>query len=492
MRVRVPLPAPLRRGEEPVSNHQRFWTARKSDKALLEAVNAVASIRPGQATVEAVGVVQSVGVPRSGPSEPWDALFLEDCYTIQRMVFGLPGCSLEYFRGGRASYQDVNSASNPHFDEVYLSNTGDAPSDEVRIAALTAISQAFPSVQFDPTQPDPVSQIGALQQSRLDQLEHLNRKLVDQGLDYRRKVDEEVDAKCSKLEQDFQRRVSELESDHEQRDRALALRERELESERKRIDDSDNTTARRQIRERMLEDVKLRTERFGVSEATVDKRRPVRFAMQTGIATLMFLTLFAALEVTQNDSAITSMSASSIVASAGQVATTAEPPSAPSSSLSSSPSVAKSPALRKAATASESVESLINHRWVLWFRLTLASLATLGMLLYYIRWENSWAQRHADAEFNLQQFHVDVNRANWIIESCLEWKKSTASDIPPDLLASLSRGLFSYQDRESTQVLHPADELASALFGAASKVRLKSGDSEVELDAKKVPKDVKV
>lgn len=478
-----------------MSNHQRFWTARKSDKTLIDAFIELAKFRPAQLAVEGVGLNYAIDLPENASSKPvLDSLRSRDSHVLLRLALPLPGLHLEYYRGGRASFGDVNINPHPYFDEVFLGYGNDGTDDTSRLRILNAISKLFPQVKVDPERSNPAADLEALQQSRLQQLEDLNRDLVQVGIDYRRQVDEEVDGKRSRLEAEFQKRVAELESEHEQKYRALALRERELEAEKQRIDDSDNTTARRQIRERMLEDVKLRTAQFGVSDATVAKRRPVRMAMQTAIATLMFLTLFAVLEVAQNDSAIASMSPSPIVANAAQAATPADPPSTPSSasSASASSSEAKLPTVRKGSAASEAVDSLINHRWVLWFRVTLASLATLGMLLYYIKWENSWAQRHADAEFNLQQFHVDVNRANWIIESCLEWKKSTASDIPPDLLASLSRGLFSYQDRESTQVLHPADELASALFGAASKVRLKSGDSEVELDAKKVPKDVKV
>ena len=53
--------------------------------------------------------------------------------------------------------------------------------------------------------------------------------------------------------------------------------------------------------------------------------------------------------------------------------------------------------------------------------------------------------------------------------------------MPDNLLSSVTKNLFNPQAEPET-VLHPADELASALLGSASKVKLKVGDSEVDFD----------
>ena len=78
-----------------------------------------------------------------------------------------------------------------------------------------------------------------------------------------------------------------------------------------------------------------------------------------------------------------------------------------------------------------------------------------------------------------------MNRANWVIESCLEWRKETDSPIPNDLLASITNNLFINNETELERVIHPADELASALMGSASKLKLKIGDNEQEFDKPK-------
>jgi hypothetical protein len=118
----------------------------------------------------------------------------------------------------------------------------------------------------------------------------------------------------------------------------------------------------------------------------------------------------------------------------------------------------------------------------LWARFALFSFVLLGTVLYYVKRQNKWAEYHSASEFQLQQFYIDVNRANWVIESCLEWRKETDSEIPEELLASMTRNLFSSEQGEGEQVIHPADELASALMGSASKLRLKLNGNELEFN----------
>jgi hypothetical protein len=58
----------------------------------------------------------------------------------------------------------------------------------------------------------------------------------------------------------------------------------------------------------------------------------------------------------------------------------------------------------------------------------------------------------------------------------------------------MTRNLFVDRQQNIQQVIHPADELASAIMGSASKLTLNAGDSKVEIDrpAKKIPREVSV
>ncbi len=108
------------------------------------------------------------------------------------------------------------------------------------------------------------------------------------------------------------------------------------------------------------------------------------------------------------------------------------------------------------------------------------TVAALGVLAWYLRWMNRWFEQHADAEFNLKQFELDIDRASWVVETAMEWRASQHGVIPTSLLESISRNLFFRQDRIRDEEMHPADYLASALLGNASKARIKLGDAELD------------
>jgi hypothetical protein len=81
-----------------------------------------------------------------------------------------------------------------------------------------------------------------------------------------------------------------------------------------------------------------------------------------------------------------------------------------------------------------------------------------------------------------------MERASWLVETNLEWNDKKDSIMPTELLKSLSNNLFEYDKVEHESVIHPADQLASALLGSATAVKLKSGDSSIEIDPKKLSK----
>ncbi|WP_348719983.1 hypothetical protein [uncultured Alcanivorax sp.] len=108
-------------------------------------------------------------------------------------------------------------------------------------------------------------------------------------------------------------------------------------------------------------------------------------------------------------------------------------------------------------------------------------------VIFYVRWMNAWFSQHASTEFQLRQFQLDIERASWVVETALEWKDAKGSTIPAELLGPISNNLFGAESTDSS-VVTPADELASALLGTASKVRLNVAGSELELDGKKLNK----
>jgi hypothetical protein len=185
----------------------------------------------------------------------------------------------------------------------------------------------------------------------------------------------------------------------------------------------------------MLSDVKDRIDTFGVSKSTEKKRAPVFIGILIMVIAITLLLMYSIFQLE---------------------------------------------VLRSYSSTNEGVDA--TRQYWLWIKITFLSIGLLGTILYYIRWQNRWAEQHASSEFQLQQFHIDVNRANWVIESCLEWRKETESVIPTALLESITKNLFDNKTDDIEKAVHPSDELASALLGSASKLKMKIGENELEFD----------
>ncbi|RJF80922.1 hypothetical protein D3877_11850 [Azospirillum cavernae] len=112
------------------------------------------------------------------------------------------------------------------------------------------------------------------------------------------------------------------------------------------------------------------------------------------------------------------------------------------------------------------------------------TVAFLGLLTWYLRWMNRWFERHSEAEFQLKQFELDVDRASWVVETALEWRQEQQAPMPDHLIESISRNLFSRSEKDEAADMHPADYLASALLGRASGLKLKLPGADLEYDGK--------
>lgn len=119
-----------------------------------------------------------------------------------------------------------------------------------------------------------------------------------------------------------------------------------------------------------------------------------------------------------------------------------------------------------------------------YFKLPAATLATVAAIVYYIRWNDHWFKRHADEEFNIKRFELDVDRASWVVEMAMEWKDEKGSEIPKGLVDRLTANLFESTPEESSP-RHPSEDLASALLGASSELSMNvPGVGDIKLDRK--------
>lgn len=364
-------------------------------------------------------------------SQSWKAVLDQKGDLVDHFSGKIGGVTVQYYRGGQ---HGQGWEKSPVLDDVALDTHG---FDPARVHIAARILDVFRPVAL-PRASDAASLVDAqraIQESTFARLERQLELLFEQTVTVRKQLDEAVRSKELQLDEAFRAQQAKAEEELERRRAALSKEAEALETRRKELDDSDNTFARRQIRDRMLSDVSDRVQNFGVSKATLESRRPVATGMIALAGFLVMLLAWTILEL---------------------------------------------------ATATTTTD----ERIALWIRLSLLSLGFVASLVYYIKWQNQWATLFSATEQALKQFHIDVNRANWVVETCLEWRKETQSDIPPSLIESLTRGLFTDPD-QAPQVLHPADELASALMGSASKVSLNVGENTIEFaKPSKIPRTV--
>ncbi|MZI96148.1 hypothetical protein F9817_23505 [Vibrio sp. CAIM 722] len=369
----------------------------------------------------------------NGENEELESLLKYNSSLINNCSGKIGGLQIVYYRGG----QDVQNKS-AIFDEVLLTwnsqQGGVSNIDRLDIVNIIncELNAIEPGEDIDSGLYKEQSQLISIHNATLQRLEKLNEDLIKQSSNFRDGLEKRFDERSDELNKNIDEKRDKLEQEYKQKNDNLNKKEQAFSERLSAFDDRDNTHVRREIRDRMLDDVKARIEKFGVSASTEGKRRPVFWGIILLIAVITILLAYTIFEISF-DPQINNSGNSSII-------------------------------------------------YWLWAKISIMTLALFGTILYYIKWQNRWAEQYANTEFQLQQFYIDVNRANWVIESCLEWRKETESEIPHILLESMTKNLFESNVEELEKVIHPSDELASALLGSASKLKMKVGDNEIEFD----------
>jgi hypothetical protein len=274
---------------------------------------------------------------------------------------------------------------------------------------------------------------GAVTQLLVDSVQH--RTQLENSYNEKGQALEQrnVELRKRELERLDEERVR-VENELKERKAALDQRSEELDSLQKKSDDRNNTHVRREIRSSLLQLAKDRLENFALSRQTRLQYSKVNVAAIFGVLILASLSAWFGYE--------------------GAIGVGGNVYSVPIYAIKSG----------------------------------LLALAAVALGTWYLKWLNRWLHRMADAEFKLQQFRLDIERASWLAETVLEWK-SKVDEPFPDLLASrLSTGLFHTSPTEADDPKTPASYLADALFGAASSAKIKIGDQEIVLDRRSIKK----
>lgn len=422
--------------------------------------------------------VDTVNFPQP-TSDAWKELISLKSELIHQFSGNILGVPFYYFRGGQ------HEPRSPFLDEILITVNGGK--EQFKVAAR--ILELFRPVQI-PVAVEPQELVNvqrSIQESTFSRLQLLQEEMVSQTLSLRIELDKQFSTKETALEDMFKDKSNRADAEFELKRAALNAEREELDARRKTLDDSDNTFARRQIRDRMLAEVTNRVEDLKVSDATTKARGPVKLGITILISLLVMSIFWSYAEDRKLKLEESNLSTSVMKAQVYKdgVASGAEQSAEKSQTNQQRP-------FSSVTVPAEAYKAITQERILHWIRIALATLALIATLTYYIRWENQWAAQFANTEHSLRQFHIDISRANWVVETCLEWKKEHQSDIPPELVESLTRGLFA--DRSpATHVIHPADELASALMGSASRLSLDVAGNKIEIDKpKNIPKSKEI
>jgi hypothetical protein len=424
----------------------------------------------GQASL-AGGVTTPCGF-RNEPPAAWAAVLEQKAYLADTVSMQIAGLQFVVTRGDRKPLAE----RLPYTDELQITWNPQqtAPNDLDRIAIVGDFQSQLGRIDKLSPGEGVTSEIGPIAMVHnevLSRLELLNEDLVRKTDNYRTELESRFDARVKSLDEALELKQKNLATEFETKEAALAEERKGIEAQLADIDARDNTIVRREIRDGMLQEVVRRVQKFGLSADTQSKRLPVMIGIFSILVFLFVLLGATVLELHSNQIELTAMTSGWI-----------ERLSSPQTSSDTERAAAISKAYATALQSYSAIHDPSERYWQ-WSRLALASIGIITTLLFYVRWQGAWAERHANAEFQLQQFHLDVNRASWVMESCLEWEKETSgAPIPVELLSSISRNLFFDRQAQTEQVMHPADELASAILGSAAKVKLNTGAAEVEIN----------
>jgi len=364
--------------------------------------------------------------------------FLEDQNNtlIITASINIAGFSIAFYRGG------ATEPKSPYHDEIHINyNPQNCTLNTIeRLSISSNLSKELKAYTPERTvgqMSEEQQQLESIHSSTLDRLETINEDILNSTHKYREELDTKQDEKIQTLETTYNAKKENLQEEYDKKQKVLEAEKKALELKEKALDNKNNTHARREIRRDILKEIKGRQEKFKLTEGTNKLRIPINIAMWSLIGFFIIMSVSTAYELHISFITPESLEKSFIILSIKQI---------------------------------------------------LYSMGAVGSIIFYIKWLNKWFEQHSSTEFQLKKFELDMERASWLVETNLEWNDKKDSIMPTELLKSLSNNLFEYDKVEHEAVVHPADQLASALLGSATAVKLKSGDSSIEIDPKKLSK----
>jgi len=409
-----------------------YLIARASDAFVFEAFEKIKAMHQrGSASYRFIGVERNLHTTDGNDAALIKDIVFRNQNLIARAQANFPGLDIEYIRGTEHA---VSQPSVSVFDQVKIRFTNRNQSELADKDAIGIVEAT--KTEFDLLKPSSDTAAGeiefqAVHRSILERLETAATKQIEQVNEFLRQKHEEFENHRKTLDAEFdeKRKVAEAANDA---DRArLKSLEEELDARKKQLDDRDHTHARRDWQVRLREMLESRAKSFSLSKDTSRKRTATHCVFLFLIA--FFAGVFAVNVYNGNLS-----------------------------------------------FASSDGTGLITLKLL---KTTGPLIVVLTSALLYIKWMSAWSDKHAATEFHMRQFELDIARAAWAVETAFESQlQAQAKEKVSELLfEGITRDLFRTSDTKDHDA-SAADQLASAIFGSTSKLKLKIGDQEFDLD----------
>src|SRR5579871_3205820 len=366
-------------------SERQYQTPPRSDRQTLLAFSEIAREMGAPAANITVDVGQGGGNPQSssGPvnsiADQLSDALADDSFLFHRFTIG--------FQPAGA----LSLTRQPGLDLVAVTFNDQQP-DSLRSARFVRVAQThFPPIDraglVEKIIGPELAQFYQKREEALLRLEQLTQTLIEQNEAYRRKLDDEkIQFQKQTNEAAAQQRTA-LEADYQKKRADLDGLEAALAERNRQLDDRDSRHARRDLRQELLNQITDYEKNFSLSDSTKKKRVPIHIS-----AIVLMLGLFAAV-------AYTTWQGFSLTNGA------------------------------------------VN--WVNIGKGAFSTVALVSIIVFYIRWNDHWFERHAREEFRLKRLSLDIDRASWIVEMALEWKREQeAGEIPPEFMQALTRNLF--------------------------------------------------
>lgn len=114
---------------------------------------------------------------------------------------------------------------------------------------------------------------------------------------------------------------------------------------------------------------------------------------------------------------------------------------------------------------------------------TIAAALFAGTVIFYFRWTSRWADRLAHNDLEVQQYASDILRASWVAELLFEYKDEQDKEIPAEVIARMTEGLF-HRREFGAHAYHPSEDLAS-MIGGIRKIKATPSGVEIDTNLKK-------